>query len=133
VAVGKSCDRHEGKTTMGKLLNILSHTGGGCGDCHSGTCGTCTSSTPSQEAPVKFTRRELGRVALASSVGALLTGFSAARPTKAIPQEGSPAASMLSKELNVMQKGKGPLMTVLDKFYKIGHSECGLAVSLVLC
>jgi L-serine dehydratase len=69
---------------------------------------------------VKLTRRELGQVALAASAGVLLTGFSGSRPAKAVPQEQPPTQPALSPQLNVVQKAKGPILTVLDEFYKMG-------------
>jgi L-serine dehydratase len=49
-----------------------------------------------------------------------LLGFSGSRPAKARQQEGPPQEPKLSPELNVVKSSKGPIITVLDEFYKIG-------------
>jgi L-serine dehydratase len=105
---------------MEKSLKVIGNTGGGCGSCSTTSCGTCGPAPPSNEAPFKLSRRALGKLALAGSAGVMLSGFTGSRPAKAAQQEGSPAKPALSQELNVVQKGKGPVMTVLDEFYKMG-------------
>jgi len=96
-------------------------SGAGCGDCSSGGCGTCASSSaaPAVEAVATPSRREFGRLALAAgaALGLVRTGSG--------QTAGSTAAKVadpvpLSPELNVVQKSKGPILTVLDEFYKIG-------------
>jgi L-serine dehydratase len=54
---------------------------------------------------------------------AVITGCSA--PTEqqvasAPPAPATPAAPALSEDLNVVKKAKGPVMTMLDEFYKVG-------------
>ena len=102
---------------MEKTLNVIS--GGGCGSCSTTACGTCTPAAPAADTSFKLSRRELGKVALAASAGVLLSGFTGTRTARAA-QDTSPPPVPLSPELNVVQKGKGPIMTVLDEFYKIG-------------
>jgi L-serine dehydratase len=58
------------------LLKVIGNLGGGCGDCHTISCGTCEPTARSSEAPSLLTRRDLGKTVLAASVGALLTGCS---------------------------------------------------------
>jgi L-serine dehydratase len=41
-----------------------------------------------------------------------------------------PGAPPLDKNLSVVKKGQGPVLTVIDEFYKVGP---GLALSVVLC
>jgi L-serine dehydratase len=72
-----------------------------------------------------LSRRDLGRAVLAASAGALFTGCSQPQPAeKAAPAaaapQAAPLAPPLSPDLAVVQKTKGPIMTVLDEFYKIG-------------
>ena len=106
---------------MSKPLNVLNNPEGACAPCSSTGCGTCGSTTTKVEAPLKLSRRQLGRIALVASAGALMS-CSEAPPketAKAAP-EASPPAVPLSQDLNVVQKEKGPILTVVDEFYKMG-------------
>src|SRR6201993_4326725 len=103
---------------MYKLLNIIGNAGSTCGDCHTTSCGTC-GPTPKSEAPSVITRRDLGKSVLAASIGALLTGCSTKEPAETTVQA-APAAPGLSPDLAVVQQSKGPIMTVLEEFYKMG-------------
>jgi L-serine dehydratase len=63
----------------------------------------------------------MGRIALAASAGALI---SCSQPketneTTKTAAQASPAVP-LSQDLNVVQKEKGPILTVVDEFYKMG-------------
>ena len=100
---------------MDKLLNVISNPGSGCGGCTTSGCGTCSTTTPKIEAPAVLSRRHFGYTALAASAAAILAGCSKQEPAEAAPPQ--PA---LSPELNVVQTSKGPVMTTLDEFYKIG-------------
>jgi L-serine dehydratase len=55
---------------------------------------------------------------------AVLTGCTPAptnsTPAPAPPPQPKPAASAVSPELNVVKKAKGPVMTTIDEFYKVG-------------
>jgi len=102
---------------MHNLLNIIGNVGGTCGDCHSTGCGTC-GPTPKSEAPSVITRRDLGKSVLAASIGALLTGCSKKEPAETM--QVAPAAPALSPELAIVQESKGPIMTTLEEFYKMG-------------
>jgi L-serine dehydratase len=104
---------------MQTLLNVISDLGSGCGSCKTAGCGTCGPSTQKAEAPSAVTRRDLGKTVLAASVGALLTGCSSKEPAATAPPA-APAAPALSPELAVVQQSKGPIMTTLDEFYKMG-------------
>src|SRR3981189_834056 len=103
---------------MQTLLNIIGNVGSTCGDCHTTSCGTC-GPAPKSEAPSVITRRHLGKSVLAESVGAVLTGCSTKEPA-ATTVQAPPAAPALSPELAVVQQSKGPIMTTLEEFYKMG-------------
>jgi L-serine dehydratase len=103
---------------MQKLLNIIGNVGSTCRDCHTASCGTC-GPTPKSEAPSVITRRDLGKGVLAASIGALLTGCSKKEPAETTVQS-APAAPALSPELAIVQESKGPIMTTLEEFYKMG-------------
>ena len=106
---------------MHKLLNIIGNAGSTCGDCHTTSCGTC-GPTPKSDTPSVITRRDLGKTVLAASIGALLTGCSKKEPAEATVQGAptTPATPALSPELAIVQESKGPIMTTLEEFYKMG-------------
>jgi L-serine dehydratase len=105
-----------------KVLNSTATSG--CGSCHTTGCGTCAPAPPKVERTNMVSRRDLGRAALAVSASAILAGCSSQQQPPAekaaSAPAGAPPASNVSAELNVVQKSKGPIMTVLDEFYKMG-------------
>ena len=107
---------------MEKSLKVLNNSGSGCGSCATTGCGTCGTASPKIAAPAPLSRRELGRVILAASAGALATACSTEKPAeKAAEKAASPSpAPGISADLNVVKKAKGPILTVLDEFYKMG-------------
>jgi L-serine dehydratase len=105
---------------MDKLLNVIGASGSACGSgCHSTGCSTCGPAPSKSKAPAVLSRREFGFTALAASATALLAGCSPQKPAETAAQ---PAASApaLSPELAVVQSSKGPIMTTLEEFYKMG-------------
>ena len=82
--------------------------------------------------PTGFDRRRFIMRSAVISAAAVLTGCSrseteskAPPPTAATPpaaaKPSAPAAAVpLSADLNVVKKGQGPVMTVVDEFYKVG-------------
>jgi L-serine dehydratase len=107
---------------MEKLLNVISSPERGCGSCSSTGCGTCAPSLPETKAPAVFSRREWGRAVLTASAGAFLAGCSKneSLPENAGSSPLAPAVPALSPELEVVKQSKGPIMTTLEEFYKIG-------------
>ena len=107
---------------MEKSLKVINNSSSGCSSCATTGCGTCGSTSPTIPAPAPLSRRELGRVILAASAGALVTACSTEPPAeKAAEKAASPSpVPGLSADLNVVKKAKGPIMTVLDEFYKMG-------------
>src|SRR5437763_9885098 len=103
---------------MDKLLNVINASGSSCGSCHSTGCGTCGPAPSRSKAPAVLSRRDFGYSALAASASVLLAGCSQQKPAEAaIPPTPGPA---LSPELGVVQTSKGPIMTTLEEFYKMG-------------
>ena len=100
---------------MDKVLNVISNSVSGCGGCATSGCGTCGTTAPKVEAPTVLSRRQFGYTAFAASAAALLAGCSKQESAQAAPP---PPA--LSPELNVVQSSKGPVMTTLEEFYKMG-------------
>ena len=101
---------------MDEPLKVLNNSGSSCGSCASTGCGTCGPTTPKTEVPLLMSRRDLGRTVLAASVGALLSRGSAVHAAEAT----GPAPVPLSADLDVVKKAKGPIMTTLEEFYKMG-------------
>ena len=106
---------------MKASLNVLGNVQSGCGTCNSSGCGSCGPVPSVSQAPTMLTRRDLGRTILGASAAALLVGCShqpsaeqASAPAKQAP------LPFLSPELAVVQESKGPIMTTLEEFYKIG-------------
>jgi L-serine dehydratase len=94
-----------------------------CGSCVSKGCTSCSTSNSNSEnhAPALFTRRNFGRTMLAASAGAFLAGCSS--PVKPVVTAAAKADSStvgLSPDLAVVKNSKGPIMTTLTEFYKMG-------------
>ncbi|HMK22779.1 MAG TPA: serine dehydratase beta chain, partial [Terriglobales bacterium] len=103
---------------MKNPLIVINTSASKCGPCDSTGCGTCGPTPKASKAPAVLSRREFGYTALAVSAGALLPGFS--QPTAEAAGQSAPAAPPLSPDLAVVQQSKGPIMTTLDEFYKMG-------------
>jgi L-serine dehydratase len=102
---------------MNKSLSVIQNASDGCGSCQSTGCGTC-STTVSEKTTV--TRRDLG-AAFLGTAAAILAGCS--KPgdaAKTEPAAQAQPASGASPDLDVKQQAKGPVMTVLEEFYKVG-------------
>jgi L-serine dehydratase len=107
---------------MGELLKVVNAAGSGCGGCHSTGCGTCSPAPATSAAPATLSRREFGYAALVASAGTILAGCSKEQPTEQAsqPATASTSAPGLSPDLEVVRESKGPIMTTLEEFYKIG-------------
>jgi L-serine dehydratase len=115
---------------MAMSLNVIGNDnaattsggGGGCGTCSSTGCGTCgdpAAVAAAVKPPVFLSRRALGRAILGATAGVALAQASKAQP--AAPAAAAQAADVpLSPDLNVVKQSKGPVMTVLEEFYKMG-------------
>jgi L-serine dehydratase len=98
---------------MEKPLPVIQNAGGNCGGCHSTGCNTCAPAKNAKTEPVS--RRDLGRSALLGAASAIFTGRSKAQEAN---REAAP--SNVSADLTVVQKSKGPVMTLVDEFFKMG-------------
>ena len=74
------------------------------------------------EVPIGVDRRAFLMRSASISAAAVLTGCSTADKAKQVGTAPPPAASApaMSAELDVVKKAKGPVMTILDEFYKVG-------------
>ena len=109
---------------MEKILNVIGNTGTACGTCTPKGCGSCGPAPGKNETPAALSRRDFGHAVLAASASALLTGCSSQKNKNAEAGDGStpppPAPPTLSPDLAVVKTSKGPIMTTLDEFYKMG-------------
>ena len=107
---------------METLLKVIGTPASTCGACSTTGCGTCGPNPSKPESPSGITRRDWGRAMLAASAGALLVGCSQEKPAETATQAApaSPTPPALSPELAVVQTSKGPIMTTLEEFYKMG-------------
>lgn len=105
---------------MENLPDLMNNHANGCSSCITKGCDTCGSAKPAAENHNLFTRRNFGRTLLAASAGALIAGC--AKPTKPAAEAAAKADSLagLSPDLAVVQKSKGPILTALEEFYKMG-------------
>jgi L-serine dehydratase len=107
---------------MESTLKVIGNSATGCGTCKPTGCGSCGTTPHKTETSVAISRRAFGHAVLAASAGAILTGCSAEKPpeTASAPTPAAPAPPALSPDLAVVQRSKGPIMTVLEEFYKMG-------------
>lgn len=105
---------------MGPLLKVIDAKTTSCTTCKPVRCDSCGSSPPQKSESGTFvSRRQFGRSVLAASAGALLSGCSRGEPP-INSAEPAPATPALSSDLEVVKAEKGPIMTLLEEFYKIG-------------
>ena len=104
---------------MSNPLVVINSAAATCGTCASDGCSTCNPS-PEPKRTVTLTRRGFGYAALVSA-GMALTGCTKnENPVSAAQPAGATPAPALSPDLAVVQQSKGPIMTTLEEFYKMG-------------
>jgi len=104
---------------MESTLKVIGSSATGCGTCKPTGCGSCGTAPGKNETPAALSRRAFGHAVLAASAGALLTGCETQKPPEAVSAP-APTPPALSPDLAVVQSSKGPIMTMLDEFYKMG-------------
>jgi L-serine dehydratase len=73
------------------------------------------------EMPAGVDRRSFLMRSAAIGAAAVMTGCSVAEKSKQVAATPAPAAAApVSADLDVVRKSKGPVMTVIDEFYKVG-------------
>jgi L-serine dehydratase len=91
------------------------------GACGSGDCGTCGVEAIRNDG---LSRRAFGCAAITAVAASVLTGCSGgqkqAEQKAAAPAPAAPPAPEMSQDLEVVKKAKGPIMTTLEEFYKMG-------------
>ena len=111
---------------MEKGLKVINSVESSCGSCNTSGCGTCAPAPVKAVSKGLLSRRDLGLAAFATAAATVLANCSGTQPPQQTAEKsGSPVTpappdSSLSPELDVVQRSKGNIMTVLDEFYKIG-------------
>ncbi len=111
---------------MEKGLKVISSVESSCGSCNTSGCATCAPAPVKTASKTLLSRRDLGLAAFASAAATVFASCSGAQPPQQTaekstpPATPAPSASSLSPELDVVQRSKGNIMTVLDEFYKMG-------------
>src|SRR4051794_29473899 len=101
---------------MDSSLKVINTSGTGCGTCGTNACESCSPAKP-KPAPAVISRRDLARAAFFGGAAAMITGCSKTEDTHA---KATPENSSVSENLAVVQKSKGPVMTMVDEFFKMG-------------
>ena len=107
---------------MEKSLKVINEAASGCGTCHTTGCKTC-STAPEKAPPASMNRREVARAALIGPIAALVVGCSDNRQVAAKNEPApQPPEQVLgvSPDLDVVQRSKGPVTTMIDEFFKMG-------------
>lgn len=102
---------------MKNPLQVIGNPNDSCGECSTGACSTCGPSIPKIEAPALLNRRQFGYTALAASAAAILAGCTEKQPSEATTSPMQPGPSPV---INEIESSKGPIMTTLEEFYKMG-------------
>src|SRR5690349_20902351 len=97
-------------TRMENSLPVIKDTAGSCGGCHSTGCVSCSPAPTAKKAKTSITRRALGRAAFMGTAAAFFTGRGQAQDE----------VSQVSPDLDVVKNSKGPVMTLIDEFFKMG-------------
>jgi L-serine dehydratase len=102
--------------SMPETLPVLNNAAGGCGSCGATACGSCAPAGKHRDKPGAISRRDLAQSALGGAV-AILTACSTG---KTAAQTAAPPPQSVSPDLAVVKKAKGPIMTMIDEFFKMG-------------
>jgi len=105
---------------MEKVLEAITDIESECSSCSSKVCSSCDSAPADIKPSNLFSRREFGRTILTASAGVMLAGCSKSSKETGETGKTETSAPGLSSELAVVQKSKGPIMTTLEEFYKMG-------------
>jgi len=101
---------------MEKLIKVISDIDNKCNVCSSKDCAPCGTGAQNAGSKFKFTRRDFGKTVLAASATAFLAGCSGSTEPKAAVA----AADTTKAATAASTQPKGPIMTVLEEFYKMG-------------
>jgi L-serine dehydratase len=92
-----------------------------CISCKSTSCSTCGSGIYIPGKSNGFSRRDFGRSMLAASAGVFLAGCGrSGQPAAESITKADSTAALLSPDLGVVKTSKGPILTLLSEFYKMG-------------
>jgi L-serine dehydratase len=106
---------------MKKTIKPVSSDESSCISCKSSDCNTCSSSAAMPENSGRFSRRDFGRTMFAASAGVILAGCGrAVKPVAEAVTKKDTTAAAASTLPGLTQASKGPILTMLTEFYKMG-------------
>jgi L-serine dehydratase len=109
------------KLNIVNTAGIIKNNGSGCNSCSSNECNSTEFIHYNAVPHAPITRRNFGKTMLTVSAGTLLYGCTnKAKKAVEIVAKSDSLTQGLSPQLHVVQKAKGPILTVLKEFYKIG-------------
>ena len=106
---------------METTRKVVDGTESECGPCQSDSCEGC-SKTGRRESSAGISRPDIAGMTIAGSAAALLAGCTETKPVAEKQETQQPAeqVSQVSLDLAVVQASKGPVMTQIDEFFKMG-------------
>jgi len=103
---------------MEKSFDLPGISDSSCGGCTSTACSACPSAPSLNEVSRSLSRRQFTQTLVTGSMGAILLGCSRAdTPSSGAGVKSDTLAAGLAADPT---KGRGPIITVLDEFYKMG-------------
>ncbi|MBP1648079.1 MAG: sdaB 1, partial [Bacteroidetes bacterium] len=103
---------------MEKSFDLPGISDSSCGGCTSTACSACPSAPSLNEVSRSLSRRQFTQTLVTGSMGAILLGCSRAEtPSSGAGVKSDTLAAGLAADPT---KGRGPIITVLDEFYKMG-------------
>ncbi|MCX6282184.1 MAG: L-serine ammonia-lyase [Bacteroidetes bacterium] len=105
---------------MQRLIQVFSSIDRTCGSCSLTDCTPCVSDSQNSGLYFNFTRRDFGKTLLAASASALLAGCTGATGPKSAAAAADTAKAGLAANPQLVKQSNGPIMTVLEEFYKMG-------------
>ncbi|MCX6285261.1 MAG: L-serine ammonia-lyase [Bacteroidetes bacterium] len=105
---------------MERLIEVISNFDKNCGGCSSIDCTPCDSGSQNAGSRFRFTRRDFGKTVFAASATAILTGCTGSSGPKRGAASADTAKAGLTPDAQLLKQSKGPIMTVLEEFYKMG-------------
>jgi len=105
---------------MEKFIEVFKNIDSKCGSCSSKDCNPCNHGSMNPDSKFRFTRRDFGKTVLAASATAFLAGCSGSSGPGGGAASADTAKAGLAADPELVKQSKGPIMTVLEEFYKMG-------------
>ena len=105
---------------MKKSLTVINQADTECGGCKSSGCESCGPTGAKETPDPPMTRRQLARATFLGSAALLAACSPTKQSADRVEPAAAPAPQDVSRDLDVVQKSKGPVMTLVDEFFKMG-------------